>query len=73
MAGIGCLTLGLAPFFPEPHIIGKIRWLAVGGAGMKAIDYFDLFFHAAPWIFLAFVASRIIFKKSNIKSKKNVE
>ncbi len=26
-----CLTLGLAPYFPEPHLWGKLKWVA-GGA-----------------------------------------
>ena len=47
-----CLTLGLAPFVPEPHIWGKIRWIAGGAKGMAAVDWFDFFFHAIPWILL---------------------
>ncbi len=47
-----CLTLGLAPFFPEPHIWGKIRWLAGGAKGMEAIDYFDVILHGTPFILL---------------------
>ena len=47
-----CLTLGLAPFFPEPHIVGKLRWVAGGAVGMKSIDWFDLLFHGFPWILL---------------------
>ncbi|MEJ2005770.1 MAG: hypothetical protein P8X57_12605 [Cyclobacteriaceae bacterium] len=46
------LTLGLAPFYPEPHIIGKIRWLMGGGEGMAAMDYFDVLLHGAPWVWL---------------------
>ena len=47
------LTLGLAPFTPEPHVVEKLRWLLVDcGAGMKAIDVFDLFMHGAPWAWL---------------------
>ncbi len=46
------LTLGLAPFFPEPHIVGKMRWVAGGGVGMQLMDYFDLVFHGLPWILL---------------------
>ena len=30
-----CLTLGLAPFFPEPHLWGKIKWIAGGANGMQ--------------------------------------
>ena len=47
-----CLTLGLAPFVPEPHIWGKIRWIAGGAKGMAAMDWFDFLFHAIPWILL---------------------
>lgn len=47
-----CLTLGLAPFYPEPHIFGKIRWIAGGANGMTAKDYFDVFFHGFPFILL---------------------
>ena len=36
-----CLTLGLAPFFPEPHIWGKLKWIAGGAVGMGAQDWFD--------------------------------
>ena len=44
-----CLTLGLAPFFPEPHIWEKLKMLA-GGTLVKPIDIFDLLMHAAPFL-----------------------
>ncbi|MFP4845395.1 hypothetical protein [Winogradskyella sp. PE311] len=47
-----CLTLGLAPFLPEPHIIGKLRWLAGGANGMAPKDYFDIILHGFPFILL---------------------
>ncbi|MBT8320037.1 MAG: hypothetical protein KJO90_00050 [Eudoraea sp.] len=47
-----CLTLGLAPYFPEPHLWGKIRWLAGGAKGMQAIDYFDVLLHGAPFVLM---------------------
>ena len=46
------LTLGLAPFFPEPHILGKVRWLAGGAVGMQPMDYFDSILHGFPWVML---------------------
>lgn len=46
------LTLGLAPFFPEPHFFGKIRWIMGGAAGMQLIDWFDFLFHGLPWFLL---------------------
>jgi hypothetical protein len=47
-----CLTLGLAPFFPEPHIIGKIKWLIGGANGMTIKDYFDVLLHGFPFVLL---------------------
>ncbi len=49
---IASLTLGLAPFVPEPHIIGKIQWILGGANGMKVIDWFDTAQHGIPWILL---------------------
>jgi len=49
---LACLTLGLAPYFPEPHIVGKVRWLLGGAAGMQPMDWFDLLLHGLPWILL---------------------
>ena len=47
-----CLTLGLAPFFPEPHIVGKLKWLAGGANGMTLKDYFDVVLHGFPFVLL---------------------
>jgi len=47
-----CLTLGMAPFFPEPHFWGKLKWVAGGAVGMNAMDWFDLVFHGAPFLLL---------------------
>ena len=47
-----CLTLGLAPFLPEPHVWEKLKWILSGAQGMKLIDWFDLFMHGTPWILL---------------------
>jgi len=47
-----CLTLGLAPFFPEPHIWGKLRWVVGGAVGMGPMDWFDVVFHGFPFLLL---------------------
>ncbi|MFZ2102334.1 MAG: hypothetical protein WAU86_17390 [Oricola sp.] len=49
---IACLTLGLAPFVPEPHIWEKLKMLA-GGTLVKPIDIFDLLMHATPFVIAA--------------------
>lgn len=46
------LTLGLAPFVPEPHIWGKIKWIAGGAKGMTLMDWLDFVFHGIPWALL---------------------
>ena len=53
LVGVGCLTLGLAPWLPEPHVWGKLRWALGGAQGMRAIDFFDLLMHGSPWLLLA--------------------
>lgn len=52
IALVAALTLGLAPFVPEPHLLGKLRWVAGGAVGMKPLDWFDLALHGAPWLWL---------------------
>ncbi|KAA2216018.1 hypothetical protein [Maribacter flavus] len=47
-----CLTLGLAPFFPEPHLWGKIRWILGGAKGMAFMDWFDVLLHGFPYVLL---------------------
>ncbi|WP_035468218.1 hypothetical protein [Algoriphagus mannitolivorans] len=49
---IFCATLGLAPILPEPHVWGKLKWMAGGAVGMKLIDWGDFLMHGLPWIFL---------------------
>ncbi len=46
------LTLGLAPYSPEPHLFGKIRWVKGGAVGMQPMDWFDLVLHGFPFVLL---------------------
>lgn len=46
------LTLGLAPFYPEPHIMGKVQWVLGGAVGMQPMDWFDFILHGTPWALL---------------------
>jgi len=46
------LTLGLAPFVPEPHIFGKVQWILGDPSGMQMMDWFDLLLHGSPWVLL---------------------
>lgn len=49
---LAALTLGLAPFMPEPHIWEKLQMLGHGTLS-RPIDIFDLIFHCIPWVLLA--------------------
>ena len=55
---IACLTLGLAPFVPEPHIWEKLKMLAAGTL-TRPIDIFDLLLHGLPWLILAVKLARL--------------
>jgi hypothetical protein len=49
---IASLTLGLAPFTPEPHIWEKLKML-FSGERFQPIDLFDMVMHGAPFVLLA--------------------
>ena len=48
---LASVTLGLAPFVPQPHVWEKLGWIA-SGRGLAPIDVFDLIMHGAPWVWL---------------------
>lgn len=58
------LTLGLAPFVPEPHIVEKLTML-FNGELSKPIDIFDFFLHGTPWILLLLKISTTFFYKQD--------
>lgn len=60
------LVLGFAPFFPEPHLWGKLKWIAGGAAGMKLMDWLDVLLHGLPFLLLI----RLIVIKFLIKPSK---
>jgi len=47
-----CLTLGLAPFTPLPHLLEKLKML-VSGELVEPVDIFDLLLHGSPWMLLS--------------------
>jgi hypothetical protein len=60
-----CLTLGLAPFFPEPHIWGKLKWITGGAIGMQGADWLDVLMHGFPFILLIRRLIMSLLPKSN--------
>lgn len=66
---LGSLSLGLAPFFPEPHVWGKLRWVLGGAKGMQLMDFFDLAMHGLPWVMLLVSLGKLGMAVSKSKSK----
>ena len=60
IAVLAALTLGLAPFLPEPHIWEKLKML-VAGTLTRPVDILDLALHAAPWLLLGAKLVRMAF------------
>ncbi len=58
------LTLGLAPFMPEPHVVEKLRML-FSGTLSKPVDIFDLLMHGTPWVLLGLKLVSMGLAKSN--------
>jgi hypothetical protein len=54
---LAAVSLGLSPFFPEPHIVEKVRMLAAGSL-VRPIDIFDLLWHALPFGLLGLKVAR---------------
>lgn len=57
------LTLGLAPFVPEPHLWQKLKMLAAGTLH-KPIDIFDLVLHGTPWVLLFLKLYRVVTQRT---------
>lgn len=64
-AVVVALTLGLAPFTPEPHVVEKLRMLA-SGTLVRPIDIFDLLLHGAPWLLLLGKLARLAVRRSSV-------
>ena len=47
------LLLGFAPFYPQTHIVEKLRML-LAGTLKKPIDIFDLVWHVWPFVLLVY-------------------
>ena len=62
LAVIASLTLGLAPFFPHPHIWKQLRniWFS---RPMASMDWIDLLMHGAPWVFLIVILVSMALEK----------
>lgn len=51
------LLLGLAPFYPQPHLVEKLGML-LAGALTRPVDIFDVVWHVWPLALLAWRLSR---------------
>ena len=59
---VAVLTLGLAPFVPEPHVWEKLKMRA-SGTLRRPVDIFDFVMHATPWILLIGKVIRMVSHK----------
>ena len=67
-----CVMPGLLPILPEPHIWGKLKWIAGGAVGMSAVDWFDAIFHGFPWILLVrLLVVKVMDLKKTISTKES--
>jgi hypothetical protein len=53
------LIIGLAPFYPKPHLYEKLQMLRDGNL-KKPLDIFDLLYHLTPLTILVFKVLRSI-------------
>lgn len=67
--GVLCLVLGLAPFFPEPHLWGKLKWIWGGAIDMQTMDWIDVLQHGFPFILLLRIGVLKAVHKYKSKSK----
>lgn len=58
------ILLGLAPFWPEPHLVEKLRML-VNGQLSRPLDIFDLLLHGTP---LLLILSKLLLGRSRQSS-----
>lgn len=57
------LLLGLAPFYPQPHLVEKLGMLAAGTL-RRPIDIFDLIWHGWPLVLLGYRVVRDLRRRS---------
>lgn len=60
------LTLGLAPFLPEPHVWQKLNMLMAGELS-RPLDIFDLILHGTPWLLLCVKLARMAMKSGGVR------
>ena len=71
--GILAVMLGLAPVFPEPHLVQKLRML-FSGELTKLIDIGDLLMHGGPAIlFVGLVVLNVTHKPEDDASETSDE
>ena len=62
---IASLTLGLAPFVPEPHVLEKLKMLFDGSLA-RPIDIFDLVLHGSPWVLSILKSIRTLTQQAKV-------
>lgn len=58
------LTIGLAPYTPQPHLVSKLIML-FSGQLQQPLDWFDLIMHASPFALIVIKLISIAKQRDN--------
>jgi hypothetical protein len=64
------LTLGLAPYWPEPHLWEKLKMMSAGTLD-EPLEVLDLILHGAPWMLLAAKLGRVAGHAARQRGRQN--
>ena len=62
---VAAAWLTFAPFAPEPHLFGKVRWVLGGAEGMRTLDYLDLAMHGGAALALPVLLWQVLRKRTS--------
>jgi len=66
------LFFGLAPFFPQPHLVEKLGMLASGTLS-RPVDIFDLCWHVWPLVLLGYRVAGTMASRKNTHDQIKIE
>lgn len=56
------IIMAIMPITPQPHLFEKLQMLKQGTLE-RPIDWFDLFIHGAPFLYVIYYFSNLFFQK----------
>lgn len=58
-----CITLGLTPYTPEPHLVTRIRTIMEDPSCMELLQWFDFIMHLLPWMFFLYYTIKFSYSR----------